>query len=91
MRGRITVPISIKNNQTELLARQLAELTGETLTEAVRVAVAERYERLRRARSGHSLADDLNAIALRYAKMPDVSTLSAEESLGYDEFGVPTR
>lgn len=31
-----------KNDQTELLARKLAELTGETLTEAVRTAVAER-------------------------------------------------
>jgi uncharacterized protein with PIN domain len=57
------MPISIKNDQTELLARKLAELTGETLTEAVRAAVAERYDRLRRARSGCSLADELNAIA----------------------------
>ena len=67
--------ISIKNDQTELLARKVAELTGETLTEAVRAALAERYERLRRARSGRSLAGELNA----------------EEILGYDERGVPTR
>ena len=85
------MPISIKNDQTEALARKLAELTGETLTEAVRAALAERYERLRRARSGRSLADDLNAIALRCAERPIISPLSAEEILGYDEFGVPTR
>jgi antitoxin VapB len=85
------MPISIKNDQTELLARKLAELTGETLTEAVRAALAERYERLRRARSGRSLAGELNAIALRCAKRPVVSRLSAEEILGYDERGVPTR
>jgi len=42
------MPISIKNDQVEFLARKLAELTGETLTEAVRTAVAERYDRLRR-------------------------------------------
>jgi len=85
------VPISIKNDQTEILARKLAELTGETLTEAVRAAVAERYDRLRRARSGRSLADELNAIALRCARRPAISQLSDDEILGYDESGVPTR
>jgi antitoxin VapB len=85
------MPISIKNDETELLARKLAELTGETLTEAVRTAVAERYDRLRRARSGRSLADELNAIALRCATRPLISQLSADETMGYDESGVPTR
>jgi antitoxin VapB len=91
MKGRIIVPISIKNDQTELIARKLAELTGETLTEAVRSAVAERYDRLCRARSGRSLASELNAIALRCARRPVVSPLSADEILGYDESGAPTR
>jgi antitoxin VapB len=81
------MPISIKNDQTELLARKLADLTGETLTEAIRAAVAERYDRLRRARSGRSLADELNAIAVRCAKRPLISQLSADEILGYDESG----
>jgi antitoxin VapB len=89
--GRISVPISIKNDQTESLARKLAALTGETLTEAVRAAVAERYDRLRRARSGRPLAEELNAIALRCAQRPVSSPLSADEILGYDEWGVPTR
>ena len=85
------MPISIKNDKTEMLARKLAELTGETLTEAIRGAVAERYERLCRARSGRSLADELNAIALRCAKRPIASNLTADEVLGYDESGIPTR
>lgn len=85
------MPISIKNDQTEFLARKVAELTGETLTEAVRAALAERYDRLRRTRSGFTLADELTAIALRCAKRPVVSTLSADEILGYDASGVPTR
>lgn len=85
------MPIGIKNEQTELLARKLAELTGETLTDAIRTAVIERYDRLRRARSGRSLADELNEIALRCAKLPVLSKLSDDEILGYDEFGVPTR
>lgn len=85
------MPISIKNDQTERLARKLAEITGETLTEAIRAAVAERYDRIRRARSGHSLADELNAIALRCAQRPVISELSDDEILGYDESGVPSR
>ena len=85
------MPISIKNDQTEQLARKLAELTGETITEALRVSVEERYARLRRARSRRSLADDLNAIALRCAKRPVVSQLSDDEILGYDDSGIPSR
>jgi antitoxin VapB len=85
------MPISIKSEQTEMLARKLAELTGETLTEAIRASVQERYERLRRARARRSLADELNEIALRCARLPDVSQLSDDEILGYDESGVPTR
>ncbi len=85
------MPISIKNDVTEQLARKLAALTGETLTDAIRGAVAEKYERLRQARSGRSLADDLNEIALRSAKRPDVSRLTDDEILGYDERGIPSR
>jgi len=87
----VAMPISIKNNQTEALVRKLAEFTGETLTEAVRAAVAERYDRLRRVRAGRSLAGELNAIALRCAKRPVISPLSADEILGYDESGISTR
>ncbi len=85
------MPISIKNDKTELLARKLAELTGETLTDAIRTALAERYDRLRQARSGRTLADELNSIALRCANRPVISHMSADESLGYDEAGIPTR
>jgi len=85
------MPISIKNTETELLARKLARMTGETLTDAIRSAVAEKYERLRRARPGSSLAQELNEIGLRCAKRPVISKLSADEILGYDESGIPTR
>lgn len=85
------MPISIKNDQTERLARKLSDLTGESITEALRIAIAERYERLRRARSGVSLADELSAIGLRCAQRPVISNLTADEILGYDEFGIPSR
>jgi antitoxin VapB len=85
------MPISIKNDETEQLARQLAEFTGETITVAIRIAVAERYDRLRRARAGRSRRDELREIAARCAKRPVVTQLSDDEILGYDEFGAPSR
>lgn len=39
--------MNIKNPTTHHLARQLAHLTGESLTEAVTVAVRERLDRVR--------------------------------------------
>ena len=85
------MPISIKNEEIEKKVRKLTEFTGETITEAIGIAVSERFERVRRERSGRTLADELNAIALRCSKLPEISPLSAEEILGYDERGIPTR
>ena len=85
------MPISIKNTQTEQLARSLALLTGESLTDAIRSSLEERYDRLRRAREGRSVADELNRIGVRCARRPVISSLTDNEILGYDEFGAPTR
>jgi antitoxin VapB len=41
------VGMNIKNAETELLTRRLAEATGESLTTAITVAVRERLDRLR--------------------------------------------
>jgi len=40
--------LNIKNLETERLAAEVAELTGESKTQAVTVALRERRERLRR-------------------------------------------
>ena len=39
--------LSLKNEETERLARELARQTGETLTTAVTLAIKERLERQR--------------------------------------------
>ncbi len=85
------MPISIKNPETEDLARKLADLTGESITNAVRTAVSERYERVRRARSGRSLAEELAEIGRSCAALPRTSNMTDDEILGYDEFGIPTK
>ena len=43
--------LNIKNEETCSLARELAELTGETMTGAITVALRERLERERHERS----------------------------------------
>jgi antitoxin VapB len=82
--------ISLKDAETDRLAREVARLTGESLTEAIRNALQERLERERRKhRPGERLVEELNAIALHCAALPGHDTRSADEIIGYDEFGVP--
>ena len=85
------MPISIRNPQTEELTRKLAALTGETLTDAIPLALTEKYERVRQPRLRRSVVDEINEIALRRAKRPVITGMSADEILGYDEMGAPTR
>ncbi len=83
--------LSLKDPETDSLARQVASLTGETLTEAVRTSLAERLqrERLKRGRPAN-LADELEAIARRFDALPVVDDRSADEIIGYDENGLPS-
>jgi hypothetical protein len=57
--------LTIKDSEADRLARQLAEATGETITRAVTIAVREPLARVTGRRTGRSLADDLDEIALR--------------------------
>jgi antitoxin VapB len=79
------MPISIKNDRAEKLARQVAAETGENLTEAIIHSLEERLERLKRQRSAPNLAEILMAISRRSSALPDLDTRDAEEILGYDE------
>ncbi len=81
--------LSLKDRETDRLAREVAELTGETLTQAIRTALAERLQR-ERLRRGHPvrLADQLAALGRDCAALPDLDTRAPDEILGYDETGV---
>ena len=82
--------LNIRNLKTERLAERLAQLTGETKTRAVTVALQDRLERVTRERSGRSLAHELDEIALHCASLPVLDARSTEEILGYDEDGLPS-
>ena len=81
--------LNLRNPRTERLAAELARLTGQTKTEAVTDALQDRLDRLRRERSGRTLADELNAIALRCARQPVLDPRPADEIIGYDKNGLP--
>jgi antitoxin VapB len=52
-----TMALNIKDPRTERLAGEVAALTGESKTRAVREALSERKERLLLARSGRGRGD----------------------------------
>ena len=83
--------LNIKNKETHRLARELAELTGETMTGAVTVALKERLEREKRERSVDERRRALQEIRERIAKLPMRPGPSAVEhgDFLYDERGLP--
>ena len=81
--------MNIKNEETERLVNELADLTGESLTGAITVAVREKLDRVKGARKG-SLKERLDRIALECAahlKEPYKSIDHGE--MLYDEKGLP--
>ena len=81
--------LSIKGREADRLARALAKETGETITQAVTAALRERLARLRRRHRGRRLADELDEIAKRCARLPVLDTRPTGEILGLDELGLP--
>jgi antitoxin VapB len=81
--------LSIKDPETEALARELARRTGESITEATRRALEDRLRRVVGARKAPVLLEDLAAIRKRVAALPVLDRRSPDEILGYDEDGLP--
>jgi antitoxin VapB len=84
------MPLNIKDRATEQSVRELAALTGETVTTAIRRAAEERLHRVRRTRAEGSLAAELLEIGRRCAALPDLDLRTPDEILGYDEHGLPS-
>jgi antitoxin VapB len=81
--------LNIKSEEAHRLARELATLTGESMTAAVTHAVRERLDRVRRER-GTGLADRLLAIGRDCASRLKEPFRSADHGdLLYDEQGLP--
>jgi antitoxin VapB len=81
--------LSIKSDEADRLARELAAETGETLTEAVVIALSERLDR-QRAMHGASMRTRLQRLAADVAALPITDGRTPEDILGYDDTGLPS-
>ena len=82
--------LNIKNEETCRLASELAQLTGESMTGAITVALKERLDRERRARSVEARVLQLRAIGQRCAGLLRDGPSAVEHGdLLYDERGLP--
>lgn len=88
--------LNIKNTEVERLVAEVAELTGETKTEAVRVALVERRRRLQLDRADALREERLERFLERevWSRVPEdqlgraPTKAEREEILGYGEEGV---
>ena len=80
--------INIKDADTDRLARELAELTGQPITVAVRIAIQDRLAALRR-RETIAAAPDLRDIIARGRQRRIVDDRLESDILGYDDDGLP--
>lgn len=81
--------LSIKDPETERLARTLAERTGETITVATRRALEEKLRRLGTAAHRAALLEDLAASRRRWSRLSVLDGRSADDIIGYDDCGLP--
>ena len=84
------VGLNIKNDETCSLARDLARLTGETMTGAITVALRERLEREKRRRDLDARVEELLAIGRGCAETLEPGPSAIEHGdLLYDDQGLP--
>ncbi|MBN1945990.1 MAG: type II toxin-antitoxin system VapB family antitoxin [Bradymonadales bacterium] len=81
--------LSIKHDEADRLARELSRLTGESLTEAVVVALRERLQRQRAERDQAPLNERAMRIGRRFCERPLLDSRTDDEILGYDKHGLP--
>jgi antitoxin VapB len=79
--------LSIRNPETERLARELAAASGETITMAITRALAKWLERLRDRATGIDMAEELLKISKRCRAFPDKDKRPTDEILGYNAAG----
>jgi antitoxin VapB len=81
--------ITIKNPNADRLAREVARLSGENLTQAIINALEERLEQLKARRSATILTEQILEISQRCSALPDLDQRNPDEILDYESRGVP--
>ena len=83
--------LNIKNQETCDLARELAELTDDTMTGAITNVLRERVEQIKRERDREAILRDVRAIRDRFTEKKLKVGPSVDEIIEgmYGEFGEP--
>ncbi len=81
--------LSIKSDQADRLARELARLTGESVTAAVTEAIRQRLVREHNKRRSTGLVQRILQISDHMSTLPSLDPRSADDIMGYDENGIP--
>lgn len=81
--------LNIKDTQTDRLARELAALTGDSITVSLRRALQERLARLRAEQAVSATGPDLTAIIERGRSRRVLDDRTEAEILGHDDAGMP--
>jgi antitoxin VapB len=84
------VALNIKDPATDRLARELARVTGESITVAARVALEERLARVRRAQDAGTRGQVGEEVIRRGRARRTLDDRPEHEILGYGEDGLPT-
>ncbi len=82
--------LNIKDPETDELARALARETGETITQALRIALGERLARVRRRSAVGQRAAQLQHYIDRARAREHLDDRPEATILGYEEHGLPT-
>lgn len=79
------------DRETQRLARQIAEVTGESFTEAIKRSLQERLQRLRLRRNSRARIrrEQIDEILRRVDALPELDSRTENEILGYDDRGLP--
>jgi antitoxin VapB len=82
-------PLNIKDPEVYQMARKLAELTGQSMTEVVRQSLRDRLAREQRRKLSPHVMERLREISDLCAALPVLDNRTEDEILGYDEHGIP--
>ena len=83
--------VFIKKPEAEAKIRELAERTGESITDAIERAVDERLQRLgpKENKKGRIDRKKLAELLAYFDSLPVDDPRSPDEIIGYDEHGLP--
>jgi antitoxin VapB len=81
--------LSIKDPETDRLARKLAELSGQNITEAVREALEAEISRREREAGKQVRAEKLRDIVARFPREDFKGMTSADHDFLYGDDGLP--